>query len=195
MEQKMTIEEHEIRKGRTYKMMLVFGMISILMIFAGLTSAYVVSKSRPDWLSDFVLPSAFLFSTLAMIMSSATFYMALRSVRNNNRSMATVMLWVTLVLGALFVVLQFKGFGQVIANGYFFTGSESNVTTSFLYIVVLVHLLHLLGGFISLLVVIYNHYKQKYNSVQTLGIELSAMYWHFMDFIWVYLFLFFYFFK
>ncbi|MFD2892554.1 heme-copper oxidase subunit III [Flavobacterium chuncheonense] len=195
MEQKMTIEEHESRKGRAYKMMLVFGMISILMIFAGLTSAYVVSKSRPDWLSDFVLPSAFLFSTLAMIMSSATFYMALRSVRNNNRSMATVMLWVTLVLGALFVVLQFKGFGQVIANGYFFTGSESNVTTSFLYIVVLVHLLHLLGGFISLLVVIYNHYKQKYNSVQTLGIELSAMYWHFMDFIWVYLFLFFYFFK
>jgi cytochrome c oxidase subunit 3 len=195
MEQKMTIEEHQSRKGRTYKMMLIFGMISILMIFAGLTSAYVVSKSRPDWLSDFVLPSAFLFSTLAMIMSSATFYIALRSVRNNNRSMATVMLWVTLVLGALFVVLQFKGFGQVIANGYFFTGSESNVTTSFLYIVVLVHLLHLLGGFISLLVVIYNHYKQKYNSVQTLGIELSAMYWHFMDFIWVYLFLFFYFFK
>lgn len=191
----MTIEEHQSRKGRTYKMMLIFGMISILMIFAGLTSAYVVSKSRPDWLSDFVLPSAFLFSTLAMIMSSATFYIALRSVRNNNRSMATVMLWVTLVLGALFVVLQFKGFGQVIANGYFFTGSESNVTTSFLYIVVLVHLLHLLGGFISLLVVIYNHYKQKYNSVQTLGIELSAMYWHFMDFIWVYLFLFFYFFK
>lgn len=77
----------------------------------------------------------------------------------------------------------------------FFTGSESNVTTSFLYIAVLVHIAHLLGGIISLLVVIYNHYKQKYNSAQTLGIELSAMYWHFMDFIWVYLFLFFYFFK
>ena len=95
----------------------------------------------------------------------------------------------------LFVVFQFKGFRDVVANGYFFTGDQSNVTTSFLYIVVLVHLAHLLGGFISLIIVIYNHYKQKYNATQTLGIELSAMYWHFMDFIWVYLFLFFYFFK
>jgi cytochrome c oxidase subunit 3 len=91
--------------------------------------------------------------------------------------------------------LQFKGFEQVIENGYFFTGSESNVRTSFLYISVLVHIAFLFWGKILLLMVIYNHYKQKYNSTQTLGIELSAMYWHFMDFIWVYLFLFFYFFK
>ena len=81
------------------------------------------------------------------------------------------------------MVFQFRGFTAVVENGYFFTGSESNVTTSFLYIVVLVHLAHLIGGFISLIIVIYNHYKQKYNAVQTLGIELSAMYWHFMDFI------------
>lgn len=191
----MSVEEHENRKGRTYKMMLIFGMISILMIFAGLTSAYVVSKSRPDWLSDFVLPSAFLISTIVMITSSVTFYMALRAIRKNDRKTTTLLLWLTLLLGFAFVFFQFRGFGQVVENGYFFTGSESNITTSFLYIVVLVHLLHLFGGFISLFIVIYNHYKQKYNATQTLGIELSAMYWHFMDFIWVYLFLFFYFFK
>lgn len=191
----MSVEEHESRKGRTYKMMLIFGMISIVMIFAGLTSAYVVSKSRPDWLGDFVLPSAFVLSTFVMLASSVTFYLALKAIRKNDRNQTTILLWVTLLLGIAFVVLQFKGFGQVVENGYFFTGSESNVTTSFLYIVVLVHLLHLLGGFISLFIVIYNHYKQKYNATQTLGIELSAMYWHFMDFIWVYLFLFFYFFK
>jgi cytochrome c oxidase subunit 3 len=116
-------------------------------------------------------------------------------MRRDDRNQTSVLLLSTLALGIAFVVLQIKGFDQVIANGYFFTGSESNVTTSFLYITVLVHIAHLLGGIISLLVVIYNHYKQKYNSTQTLGIELSAMYWHFMDFIWVYLFLFFYFFK
>ena len=170
-------------------------MISICMIFAGLTSSYVVSNSRPDWLKDFVLPSAFVISTVAMLVSSFTFYLALQATKKDNRSMATTFLLLTLALGIAFIVLQFKGFGQVIENGYFFTGSESNVTTSFLYIAVLVHIAHLLGGIISLLVVIYNHYKQKYNSAQTLGIELSAMYWHFMDFIWVYLFLFFYFFK
>ena len=191
----MTFEEEQAHKGKTYKLLLWFGMISICMIFAGLTSAYVVSKSRPDWLKDFVLPSAFVISTVAMLVSSFTFYLALQATKKNNRSMATTFLLLTLALGIAFIVLQFKGFGQVIENGYFFTGSESNVTTSFLYIAVLVHIAHLLGGIISLLVVIYNHYKQKYNSAQTLGIELSAMYWHFMDFIWVYLFLFFYFFK
>lgn len=191
----MSLEEHESRKGRSYKLMLIFAMISIVMVFAGLTSAYVVSKSRPDWLSDFVLPSAFIFSTVVIVLSSVTFYLAYKAMKNDDRNKTTLFLWATLLLGFAFVYFQFRGFGQVIENGYFFTGSESNVTTSFLYIVVIVHLLHLLGGFLSLFIVIYNHYKQKYSASQTLGIELSAMYWHFMDFIWLYLFLFFYFFK
>jgi cytochrome c oxidase subunit 3 len=195
MENRMTFEEEQERKGKTYKLLLWFAMISICMIFAGLTSAYVVSKSRPDWLKDFQLPIAFLSSTIAMLLSSFTFYSALQAMKKGNRNQTTILLLFTLALGIAFIILQFKGFGQVIENGYFFTGSESNVTTSFLYISVLVHIAHLLGGIISLLIVIYNHYKQKYNSTQTLGIELSAMYWHFMDFIWVYLFLFFYFFK
>jgi cytochrome c oxidase subunit 3 len=195
MEKRMTFEEEQERKGKTYKLLLWFGMISICMIFAGLTSAYVVSKSRPDWLKDFQLPTAFLISTIAMLVSSLTFYGALKTMKKGNRNQTTILLLSTLGLGIAFIFLQFKGFGQVIDNGYFFTGSESNVTTSFLYIAVLVHIAHLLGGIISLVIVIYNHYKQKYNSTQTIGIELSAMYWHFMDFIWVYLFLFFYFFK
>jgi len=195
MENKMSQEEHQNRKAKTYKLLLLFAMISILMIFAGLTSAYVVSKSRPDWLSDFVLPNAFVISTAVMILSSLTFHWVLKSTRNNKGNQAKLFLWITLLLGISFVYFQFKGFSQVVESGYFFTGSESNITTSFLYIVVLVHLLHLSGGFISIFIVIYNHYKQKYNATQTLGIELSAMYWHFMDFIWVYLFLFFYFFK
>lgn len=191
----MTLEEQESRKGKTYKMLLLFGMISIFMIFAGLSSGFVVSKSRPDWLKDFQLPSAFLWSTLTIIASSFTFHFALKAIKANNRSLTTTLLLVTLLLGLTFIFLQFEGFSQVVANGYFFTGSESTITTSFLYIMVIVHVAHLIGGIISLIVVIYNHFKQKYNSTQTLGIELSAMYWHFMDIIWVLLFLFFYFYK
>ncbi|MNE92827.1 Cytochrome c oxidase subunit 3 [compost metagenome] len=93
------------------------------------------------------------------------------------------------------MVLQFVGFGQIVESGYYFTGAASSITTTFLYIVTVVHLLHLAGGLISLLIIIYNHFKQKYNSTQTLGIELGAMYWHFLDLLWVYLFLFLYFFK
>ncbi|HLF53317.1 cytochrome c oxidase subunit 3 [Flavobacterium sp.] len=191
----MTIEEHKERKARSYKLLLLFAMISMFMMFAGLTSAFVVSKSRVDWLKDFQLPTAFYYSTAVIIGCSVTFHLAKKAIQKDNRSATTSFLLITLALGILFVILQFVGFRQIVENGYFFTGSESSITTTFLYIVTIVHMAHLFGGLISLLIIIYNHFKQKYNSGQTLGIELGAMYWHFLDFLWVYLFLFLYFFK
>lgn len=194
----MNVEElnrENLQKGKAYKTMLIFAMGSIVMIFAGLTSAYVISKNRPDWLKDFELPQAFLWSTIVILLSSVTFHLAKKAMSRNDRSRTSLMLGVTFLLGVAFVVLQFKGFGQVVDAGYFFTGSESTITTSFLYVVVLVHIAHLAGGLISLLIVIYNHYKQKYRADQMLGIELSAMFWHFLDFLWLYLFLFFTFYK
>jgi cytochrome c oxidase subunit 3 len=195
MEITMTTEEYKLRTARSYKLILLFAMVSMTMMFAGLTSAYVVSQSRADWLKDFQLPSAFYFSTIAILGCSITFHLAKKAIQKGNQSRTTSFLLATLALGISFVVLQFVGFGQIVANGYYFTGSASSITTTFLYIVVLVHLIHLAGGMISLLIIIYNHFKQKYNSTQTLGIELGAMYWHFLDFLWVYLFLFLYFFK
>ena len=191
----MTAEDYKSRTARSYKLILLFAMVSMTMMFAGLTSAYVVSQSRADWLKDFQLPSAFYFSTIAILGCSITFHLAKKAIQKDNQSKTTLLLLSTLVLGILFVVLQFVGFGQIVENGYYFTGSASSITTTFLYIVVIVHLLHLAGGMISLLIIIYNHFKQKYNSTQTLGIELGAMYWHFLDFLWLYLFLFLYFFK
>ena len=176
-------------------MLLYFGMISIIMIFAGLTSAFVVSKQRPDQFKDLVIPDTFTYSTIVLIISSITFFLAKKAIKANNTSLTTVYLLITLGLGLMFVYLQFKGFDLLFNQGLVPFGSSSKVTVSFLYAFVFVHVAHLFGGMISLIYVIYNHYKQKYNSSQCLGIELSGMYWHFMDFIWVYLFLFFYFFK
>lgn len=191
----MTAEDYKLRTARSYKLILLFAMVSMTMMFAGLTSAYVVSQSRADWLKDFQLPSAFYFSTIAILGCSITFHLAKKAIQKNNHSKTTSLLLATLALGIAFVILQFVGFGQIVAAGHYFTGSESSITTTFLYVVVVVHLIHLAGGMISLLIIIYNHFKQKYNSTQTLGIELGAMYWHFLDFLWVYLFLFLYFFK
>lgn len=189
----MTLNEHNQRKARSYKMLLWFGMVSMFMMFAGLTSAYVVSTSRPDWLSNFKLPDAFMISTVLIIASSITFHLAKNAIKKDNRNFATAMLLATLALGIGFVAAQFNGFSEVIKAGYYFTGAGSTVTTSFLYIVTVVHLAHLFAGLIVLLVVIYNHFKQKYNASQSLGIELGAMFWHFLDVVWVYLFLFLYF--
>lgn len=191
----MTAEDHKLRTARSYKLILLFAMVSMTMMFAGLTSAYVVSQSRADWLKDFQLPSAFYFSSIAILGCSVTFHLAKKAIQKDNHSKTTLLLLATLALGISFVVLQFVGFGQIVSNGHYFTGNASSITTTFLYVIVVVHLIHLAGGMISLLIIIYNHFKQKYNSTQTLGIELGAMYWHFLDFLWVYLFLFLYFFK
>ena len=191
----MVQDEEKARKSRSAKLILLFAMVSMTMMFAGLTSAFVVSKSRADWLKDFQLPSAFYLSTIAIIGCSLTFHLAKKAIQKDEQSKTTAFLLTTLGLGIIFVILQFVGFGQIVSEGYYFTGQASSITTTFLYIVTVMHLLHLAGGIISLLIIIYNHFKQKYNSTQTLGIELGAMYWHFLDLLWIYLFLFIYFIK
>lgn len=191
----LSVLEEKKRKERSAKLILLFAMASMTMMFAGITSAFVVSKSRADWLKDFQLPTAFYWSTLVIISCSVTFHLAKLAIKKDQNSKTSIYLLLTLLLGCSFVGLQFLGFNQIIAEGYYFTGQASSITTTFLYIVTLVHLLHLAGGIISLLIIIYNHFKQKYNSTQTIGIELGAMYWHFLDVLWVYLFLFLFFFK
>lgn len=191
----MTALEHKERTARSYKLLLMFAMLSMIMLFAGLTSAYVVGKSRPDWLKDFTMPTPFYWSTAIIILCSVTFFLAKKSIQKDNRSATTLFLIATLGLGILFVVFQKLGFDALFENHLYPTGGSGSITISFLYVIVVAHLAHLAGGLISLLIIIYNHFKQKYNSSQFLGIELGAMYWHFLDFLWIYLFLFLYFFK
>jgi len=187
------LDNDKSRVDRAKKMMLWFGMISLGMSFAGLTSAYVVSKERPDWLTDFQIPQAFYISLLVIVLSSITFHFAKNSVVAQESKKGMGLLIITFLLGSVFVFLQFKGFSQIIANGYFFTGSESTITTSFIYLVVLLHLTHIIAALITVLVVIYNHSKQKYTEGNTVGIEIAVSFWHFVDILWIYLFLFFYF--
>lgn len=189
----MTLEEHNQRKARSNKLLLWFAMISMVMMFAGLTSAYVVSTSRPDWVNDFKLPQAFWMSTGVMLLSSLTFLWSRLELRKGQMNNAGLGLVVTLALGFLFVFLQFYGFNQIIASGYYFTGSESTVTTSFLYIVTVLHLLHLAGGIVALTVTVVKFFRGKYTPESHLGVELAELFWHFLDLLWVLLFLFFYF--
>ncbi|MBZ0328448.1 MAG: cytochrome c oxidase subunit 3 [Altibacter sp.] len=190
---KDTNKTEELKIRRAKKMMLWFGIISLSMSFAGITSGYVVSKERPDWLTDFEIPQAFFISLAVILLSSITVHFAKVAVQREQNSKGMALMVATLVLGIIFIYLQFLGFSQIIENGYYFTGSESTITTSFIYLVVLMHMAHIGAGLISLLVVIYNHYKLKYMEGKTLGIELAATFWHFVDILWIYLFLFFYF--
>ncbi|HET8839467.1 MAG TPA: cytochrome c oxidase subunit 3 [Flavobacteriaceae bacterium] len=187
----LTKGTREEKRARAKKMMLWFCIISIIMMFAGFTSAYVVSSSRPDWVKDYQLPNAFVWSTVIIILSSISLFLSKRSILNNQRKTANGLLLTTFVLGVAFIVLQFRGFAEIIAHGYYFTGPASTINSSFIYIVVIAHLAHVAGGLIVLLVLIYNHFKQRYKPGQMLGLELGATFWHFVDFLWLYLFVFF----
>ena len=186
----LAMEEQAVKQYKAKKMMLWVGMISMAMTFAGLTSAYVVSSSRADWLSQFKIPESFTVSTLFIVLSSFSFYLAKKSLLSKNIKATKILILTTFMLALLFVYFQFRGFADIIAQGYYFTGAESSITTSFLYVLVLLHLAHLFAGIIALLVVYFRLVRGSYSGSNTLGFELAHLFWHFLDILWIYLYLF-----
>jgi len=197
-----TLNPLDVKVSKAKKMMLWFGMISITMTFAGLTSAFIVSSSRPDWLDSFVLPNWFTISTVSIVLSSIFFqlakfrldkYVRVSLPENINiyieRNNVNILLVLTIITAIVFVVSQFLGFNEIISQGYYFTGPESSVTTSYVYILVFLHLAHLFAGMIVLTVVISKFNKQKYER-NKLGFELALIFWHFLGALWIYLFFF-----
>ena len=197
-----TLNPLDVKVSKAKKMMLWFGMISITMTFAGLTSAFIVSSSRPDWLDSFVLPNWFTISTVSIVFSSIFFqlakfrldkYVRVSLPENINiyieRNNVNILLVLTILTAIIFVVSQFLGFNEIISQGYYFTGPESSVTTSYVYILVFLHLAHLFAGMIVLTVVISKFNKQKYEK-NKLGFELALIFWHFLGALWIYLFFF-----
>jgi cytochrome c oxidase subunit 3 len=183
--------ELKAAQQKASKPLLWVGIISIVMLFAGLTSAYVVRADNGNWLL-FNLPNAFYLSTAVIVTSSITLFFALQMAKKNNGKGATLGLLATFILGVLFAWLQYAGWGELYSKNIVFAGKSANASGSFLYLITFLHLLHLFAGLISLLVTLKNSIKGKYNAGNILGLELCSIYWHFLDILWVYLFLFLY---
>ena len=178
------------KKGRAKKMMLWFGIVSLVMSFGGLTSAFIVSSTREDWLTNFELPQAFTASTIIIVLSSIVLYFSKKALLKQHNQLSISLLLGTFVLGLAFIYTQLSGFSEIIQSGYNFTGPTSNITMSYIYIIAVVHILHVLAGLICLIVVIINHLKNKYTPTTILGFELASTFWHFVDILWLYLFFF-----
>lgn len=179
-------EEREHRQ-RTRKPLMIVGMVSIVMLFAGLTSAYIVRQADGNWLT-FDLPSSFYISTVLLVASSATLWWAQKAVKKNDFTSVKLGMGLTLLLSLAFVISQFVAYGAMTEQGLFFV--KTNVSVSFLYIITFAHLLHLIGGIIALTVSWVKSMKELYTAENRLGLELTAMYWHFLDALWIYLLLF-----
>ena len=192
IEQQALEQEYIVAQKKSSKPMLWVSMISMVMFFAGLTSAYVISMKREDWVA-FDLPDAFHISTFLIVASSITLILSQRFLKQDKRQLSLIFVIITLFLGLGFIWQQYVGFNQLKSIGLYFTGPESTVSTSFIIGITFMHVIHLIAGVVVLFVVIYNHFKYKYKSDDMLGFELGAIFWHFVDLLWIYLFFFFYF--
>ncbi len=168
------------------KILLWLLLASIVMLFAGLTSAYLVRQNAGNW-THFDLPKLFSVSTSIILLSSLSINRAVTSAGRNNLSHTKYALLLTLILGCGFVVFQFLGWKSLTEQGIFLVGNPSG---AFLYIITGLHAAHILAGLISVGVVTVQAWRKQYNAENLLGLQLCASYWHFVDGLWVYLFLF-----
>ena len=186
--------EIKLAERKTAKPLLYIGIVSMVMLFAGLTSAYVVRADNGNWLV-FQLPSISIISTAIIVTSSLTMLIAQLAIKKDNYFLANLGLFLSLALGITFFFTQIEAWKELSAQGIFFVGKYSNAAGSFLYLIALVHLVHMIGGLIAVTVSLTKCLLKKYSSSDFLGIELTAIYWHFLDALWVYLFLFLYFYR
>ncbi|MEQ8625180.1 MAG: cytochrome c oxidase subunit 3 [Vicingaceae bacterium] len=180
----------EEKRKKVAKPLVWFGMASIVMLFAGLTSAVIVRKGDGSW-NSFEMPSMFLWSTIIIAISSLTFILGAYFAKKDKPKQVKLFIGLTLLLGILFIYMQFLGYNQLMANNVFLTGPGSNASGSFLYIISFLHILHLLGGMVALSIVFFNALKEQYNSKNLLGLQVCSTYWHFMGGMWLYLYIFF----
>jgi cytochrome c oxidase subunit 3 len=194
--------EDQRKKIHPHKFALWLAMGSIAMMFAGLTSAYVVKQAGGHW-RNFTIPSIFWASTAVIIASSVTMVLAVRAFKQRQIPKYKILVTTTVILGLAFGLLQFLGFyelyatpQQLISDGVAFDEMKAvrvdgNPSESFLFIIAGLHLLHILGGVVALLIVFFKAFRTRVKVYNATGLEIVASYWHFVDVLWIYLFVFF----
>lgn len=188
----MIMDEYEIRKQRAQRNLMWLGIGSIVMIFAGLTSAYTVRRGAGDWFS-IVLPQVFWVSSAVILFSSVTMNLALQNFKKDKNTAGVLFLGTTLVLGLVFAWCQFSGWGELTKNGIYLVqakGQTSLISGSFIYLLSGLHLAHMAGGILALLFSFIKSLMGRYSSTNVNGLRICAIYWHFLDALWIYLFVF-----
>ena len=185
----MNVSQQQTYTGiKSYRILMWLAMVSMFMIFAGYTSGYIVRMAEGNW-TTFKLPQQFLYSTIVILVSSVFMQAAVFAAKANKYQTIKSTLLITLLLGLVFVLLQFLGWNDMVSRNLFFVAK--NPATSFVYVITGVHLLHLLGGIIYLMYVNYFALRDRYNSNNYFAITQCATYWHFLGALWLHLYLFF----
>ncbi|MDN4165167.1 cytochrome c oxidase subunit 3 [Cytophagales bacterium LB-30] len=184
------IEMEEVKKPLSMnpkKFILWLLIVSIMMFFVALTSAYIVKQSDGNWL-EYDMPMIFWYSTIIILLSSATMHWAYLAAKKDNLPQLKLALSITTVLGLSFLYSQWAGWGQLVDMGVYLVGNQTS--GSFFYIITGAHGLHIISGVLFLIIVLISTYQYKVHSKEMNQLEICMTFWHFLGVLWVYLFLF-----
>ena len=162
-------------------------IVSIVMLFAALTSAYIVKQSDGNWLT-FELPGIFAINTVIIAFGSLTMHLAYLAAKKDILERVKWLLLATVILGMLFLVGQYISWSELVKNNIYFVSNYAS--GSFIYVFTGLHGLHLVSGIIFLLITFASSLKMKIHSKRLVQIEMCMTYWHFLGGLWLYLYLF-----
>lgn len=181
------LPDEQLNREKASRMLMWLGIASMVIFFGGLTSAYIIRMNGGNW-KNIRLPWEFYVSTGLIMISSVSMNAAVATIRKDGKAFPLVLL--TFCLGLGFAIFQMLGWKDLTNSGIYFTGKSSIPAGQFLYVLTWAHLMHMVAGLISLLFVSIKTSQGKYSSTNYNGMRISAIFWHFLDILWIYLFLF-----
>ena len=174
------------------KFALWAGLASIVMFFIGITSAFIVKKvaaqAAGTW-KEFAIPTWFYYSTAVIIISSLILWMASRAFKVGDKRKFSLLMLMTSILGTLFLVMQYMGWARLVEIGIYLGGAQSTASGSFFYIISGAHAAHILGGLFFLYYTTIKSFLKPLSSFKDTTIDMIGTYWHFVDILWIYLFI------
>jgi cytochrome c oxidase subunit 3 len=186
------MSREQIVREKSRKGLMYWSLASMSIFFGAFLSYYMVMLGNSNWLI-FELPDLFFISTAVIVCSSITLIVAKNAAKKNNFRLISIGILATLLLGIVFCFIQMRAWSFLIENGIYFAGKKSNVSGSIMYVITFLHFVHIIAGLIALLFTFFRSLKQRYTAQSHLGLVLCSIFWHFLDILWVVLFLFLYF--
>jgi len=181
-----TTDDTRIQTGPKKFIVWLF-IVASIMLFAALTSGYIVKKGSGNF-GHYALPPYFLYNTVVILVSSVSLHFSLMAAKKLQISRVRLGLWITLFLALVFLAGQWAAWDYLVKEGVFFSGN--NPLGSLLYVFSGLHGLHILAGIGMILYALASSGKDYKPSILTFRIEMASIFWHFLDILWIYLYVF-----
>lgn len=179
-------EPEETLSVNPRKFILWLFIVSILMLFASFTSAYLVRRAEGNWL-EFTVPVIFGYSTVVLVLSSLTMHWAYLAAKKDNFNALRIAISITFALGMVFLYMQFQGWVELVRNNVYFVGNPAG---SFIYVFTGMHAFHLISGLIVLVFALVAAFRLRIHAKSLEQVQVASTYWHFLDILWIYLYFF-----